>query len=365
MKVAIVFDYLLARGGMEHTLIVLARALKADIWTTTYRPECTYPELRELPVFSSPLRFHKRGFMHTEALFRFRRMDLSDYDVVLTMGDWAKQVGVRRENHPQIHYDTPVRMVYDLYLPIRDRLSPPAKIAFVVWAQFIKKLDLQAAARIDLMLAPSETVRERIRKYYGRDAEVVWAPVPVKKFRYKPAKNYFLSVQRITTTKGLELQLETFKRLPKEKLVIVGSVTEPLRPYWEGLKRRAPPNVIFKESISDEELVQLYSECRAVLQTSIDEDLGKVPIEAMASGKPCIAIREGGFKETIIHGKTGILVDKPYLENLVNAIQNLDDYKFEPSICRKRAEFFSEDRFVERIKRVLSKFEKGIKNSYN
>jgi glycosyltransferase involved in cell wall biosynthesis len=359
MKVALAFDYILARGGMEHTLIVLARALRADIWTTTYKPECTYPELRELPVFSNPLRFHKRGFMHTEALLRFRRMDLSDYDIILTMGDWAKQVGVRRENHPQIHYDTPIRMVYDLYRPIKNMLSPPAKIAFTFWVQFIKKLDLQAATLIDLMLAPSETVRERIRKYYGKDGEVVWAPVSIKKFRYRPAKDYFLSVQRITTTKGLELQLETFKRLQKEKLIIVGSVTEPLRSYWEELKRRAPPNVIFKESVSDEELVQLYSECKAVLQTSMDEDLGKVPIEAMASGKPCIAIKEGGFKETIIHGKTGILVDKPYLENLVNAIQSLDDYKFEPSICRKRAEFFSEDKFVRRIKKILSRVARG------
>lgn len=354
MKIAIAFDYLVTKGGMERTIIVLAKAFKADIWTTSYDEGSTFPEFRKLRVFPSPLLFGKQGLMQTEAVFRFRRMNLSEYDLVISMGDWAKQISMKPRNHPHLHYDTPVRAFYDLYENIKARLPVLQRQIFKGWVWIMKKIDLQAAQKIDVIVSPSQTVRERIRKYYKRDAEVVWAPVNIKKFAHKGAEDYFLSVQRIGTTKGIELQLEVFRKLPKEKLIIVGSVTKQTESYLKKLKEMAPKNVTFKESVSDEELLELYSRCKAVIQTSVDEDLGKVPIEAMASGKPCIAIKEGGFRETIIHGRTGILCEPPYLESLIKAIKSFDESKWNPSVCRKRAEFFSEENFVKRVKRVVS-----------
>jgi glycosyltransferase involved in cell wall biosynthesis len=118
----------------------------------------------------------------------------------------------------------------------------------------------------------------------------------------------------------------------------------------------APKTVIFAGSVSDEQLGHLYSRCKAAIQTAIDEDFGIIPVEAMASGKPCIAVNEGGFRETIINGKTGILVNTPYAENLTDAIRNFDNYDFNPSTCKNRARLFSEEKFIERMKKAMSEF---------
>lgn len=355
MKIAIAFDYLITRGGMERTIITLAKAFNADIWTTSYLPEKTYPEFQKLRVFPHPLKFSKMGLMQTEAALKFRNMDLSKCDLIISMGDWAKQVSMGPRTCPQLHYDTPVRAFYDLYEAIKARLSPIPRQVFRGWVWFMKKLDWQAVQKIDVIVSPSEMVTKRIKKYYKRDAEVVWAPVDIKKFVHRKAEDYFLSVQRIGTTKGIEIQLEVFRRLPSEKLIIVGAVTKQVEPYFEKLKKIAPENVVFKESISDEELIELYSKCKAVIQTSMDEDLGKAPIEGMASGKPCIAVNEGGFRETIIHGKTGVLCDPPYVDNLVKTIREFDKFTWNPSVCKKRAEFFSEEEFVERVRKIVSR----------
>jgi len=73
----------------------------------------------------------------------------------------------------------------------------------------------------------------------------------------------------------------------------------------------------------------------------------------MASGKPCVAVNEGGFRESIIHGKTGLLISKPYVKNFVSAIKNFDRYEFDPKECRKRAKLFSEENFIKRMKKVI------------
>jgi glycosyltransferase involved in cell wall biosynthesis len=356
MKIAVVFDYLIAKGGAERVVFTLAEAFNADVWTTSYAPERTYPEFQKLEIFTHPLKFsHHSGLMQTEAAIKFRAMDLSDYDLIMSLGDWGKHVGAKSENHPQLQYElTPVRAFYDLYNAIKKRYSFLQRNIFKAWVWRIKRLDQQVVRKIDLMLCISENVRERIKRYYQRNAEVVSVPINIKKFKYKKSEDYFLSVQRIEPEKRVDLQIEVFKRLPEEKLVVVGSAAKQSIHYLEKLKRIAPKNVTFVGSVSDEELVDLYSRCKAALQTSIDEDFGIIPVEAMASGKPCIAVNEGGFRETIINGKTGILIDPPYVNNLVKAVKDLESKDFVPSTCRKRAAMFSEEIFIKKFSRVVS-----------
>jgi len=357
MKSAVVFDFLITKGGMERTVVTLAREFSADIWTTEYIPEKTYPEFEKFKIYSHPLIFSQRlGLMQTEAALKFRGMDLSGYDLIISSGDWGKQVGLNSENHPQIHYDnTPVRAFYDLYEVVKGRFPFFQRQAFKIWTRFMMNLDQQAVRRIDKIVCNSENVRKRIKKYYGRNAEIVWVPVNVKKFKYREPEDFFISAQRIAPEKRVDLQIEIFRRLPNEKLVIVGAATQQLMPYFKELKRRAPKNVIFTGSVSDEELVDFYSRCKAAIQTSIDEDFGEVPVEAMASGKPCIAVNEGGFRETIVHGKTGFLVDPPYVENFVKAIKDFKGSEFDPKVCIKRAIQFSEEKFVANFKNAVQK----------
>lgn len=351
MKTAVVYDFLFTKGGMDRSTAILARGFKADIWTTTYIPEMTYPELRKVKIFQHPLTFRRRGLMQLEAVLRFRNMDLSDYDLIITSGDWAKHVGMRKENHPQLHFEnTVVRPLYDLYDFIKNRYPLLQRQMFKVWAWFMRGLDQQAVRRIDRLACNSEITRKRIKKYYNRDATVVGVPINVKRFRHRKAEDFFLSVQRIAPPKRVELQTDAFRSLPKEKLVIVGAYDD--KSYTKMLQKAAPKNVKFVGGVSDKKLVDLYSRCKAVIQTSVDEDFGQVPIEAMASGKPSIAVNEGGFRETVLHGKTGLLVEQPYEKNLVAAIKALDRHEFDPNFCQKRAEMFSEERWISNLKDV-------------
>ncbi|MEM3335907.1 MAG: glycosyltransferase [Candidatus Aenigmatarchaeota archaeon] len=352
MKIAIVHDYLFTKGGAERVVLALAKNFKASIYTTTYIPEKTYPEFKKLKVFSHPTRFLKPPLLQTEALLKFRKMDLSEYDVIISSGNWAKHVGIKEENHPQIHYEyTPVRAFYDLYDIIKKRMSFFQRQAFKLWAYYTKKLDGEATKRIDEIVTLSFNVKQRIKKYYNREAIVVYPPVNVKKFKWKNSGEYFLSVQRIEPEKRIEIQIQAFKNIPNEKLLVVGSLVN--IDYFNYLKKIAPKNVKFLCEVSDNNLISLYANCKAVIQTSINEDFGLIPVEAMASGKPCLAVNEGGFKETIIHGKTGLLINPPYVENFVKVIKDFNKYNFDPKICKKRAKLFSEENFIKNMKKVI------------
>lgn len=354
MKIIIVYDYLITKGGSERVVLSLAKYFESPIYTTTYLPNETYPEFKKMKIFQNPVKILKSPFLQTEAVIKFRNLDLSEYDVIISSGNWAKHVGIKKENHPQIHYEhTPVRAFYDLYDVVKGRLPFLPRQIFKVWVWYMKKLDQEATKKIDKIITNSKNTRRRIKKFYNRDAEIIYPPVNIKKFKYKSNGEYFLSVQRIEPEKRIEIQLEVFRKLPNEKLLIVGKPRKDLIFYFERMKRIAPKNVKFLGSVSDDKLIELYANCKAVIQTAIDEDFGLIPVEAMASGKPCIAVNEGGFRESIVNGKTGILINKPYVKNFVDIIKNFDKYNFDPKICRKRAKMFSEENFVKRIKKVI------------
>ena len=124
--------------------------------------------------------------------------------------------------------------------------------------------------------------------------------------------------------------------------------------YLHKLMRTAPPNVTYRGTVTDKELAELYSHAKAVIQSHPHEDFGIVPVEAMASGKPCLAINSDGFKETIVQGKTGILVDPPYIENLAKAIKGFDSKTFNPLDCQAQARKFSKKSFMEKINQIVT-----------
>ena len=356
MNLAVVHDYLFTKGGAERVVLSLVKNFKADLYTTVYFPEKTYPEFKKVPIFANPLiTYPKKGIFQIEAVRKFRHLKIPEYDIIISSGSWAKHVAINPENHPIIHYEhTPVRAFYDLYENTKKRLSFFPRNVFRVWVWFMKKYDLKVVRKLDKIVANSENTRKRIRNFYNKDATVVYPPVDVKKFKYKERGDFFLSVQRIQSEKRIEIQLEVFRRLPDEKLLIVGAPeNENAVPYFEKMKKVAPKNVKFLGPVSDKKLIELYARCKAVIQTAIDEDFGLIPIEAMASGKPCVAVNEGGFRESIIHGKTGLLINKPYVKNFVSAIKNFDRYEFDPKECRKRAKLFSEENFIKRMKKVI------------
>jgi glycosyltransferase involved in cell wall biosynthesis len=161
-------------------------------------------------------------------------------------------------------------------------------------------------------------------------------------------------VNRLYPEKRLELQFEAFRRLPKERLLVVGgySLGDHADRYVAQL--RPPPNVEFRGEVPEDELVRLYGRCRGLICTAMDEDFGLTPVEAMASGKVVLATDEGGFRETVEPEVTGWLLP-PEPEAFAAKIQELgaNDLASHADACRQRAKRFDVRLFLEKMRTEL------------
>jgi len=200
-----------------------------------------------------------------------------------------------------------------------------------------------------------KNTKKRIRSYLNRKAQIVYPPINTKKYNQKKFGDYWLSVNRIYPAKRLELQLEAFRLLPEEKLVIVGSHidNDVSEDYQKKIFSILPKNVSMIGRLSEQELLNLYSNCRGFIVTAVDEDFGMAPVEAMASGKAVVAVNEGGFRETVIEEKTGFLVNANQNE-LAEAVKKVskNPEKFEKA-CLVQAKNFDSKIFLQEMKKTI------------
>jgi glycosyltransferase involved in cell wall biosynthesis len=216
----------------------------------------------------------------------------------------------------------------------------------------VRLWDRAAADRVDEYIANSRTVAKRIKKYYKSDSVVINPPVEVDNFEIdhtKGEENYFLTGCRLTPYKRMDLVVEAFKKNNKN-LKIFGD-----GPDMKRLKKIAggSDNIQFLGRVSDEQLKKLYSRCSAFLNPQ-EEDFGITCVEAMASGRPVIAYRAGGARETIIENKTGVFFDTQDIDSLNQAIDKYYDIKFNPEEIKEHAEHFSKENFKKQIKEFIA-----------
>lgn len=357
MKTAIFHDYYGAIGGGERVVLMMAKILDADIITTDI--DVVARMRPEVPVISLGATFKYRGFKQISAYQKFYRCDFSrDYDFFIFSGNWAHYAAHR--HHPNMWYcHTPVRAFYDLYSLFLSRENIISRQEFRIWSHFQRELDQQSVRHIDTIVTNSKNVQKRIRHTYSRDAEVIYPPVDTSRFRCTMYGDFWLSANRLYPEKRIELQIEAFRGLPEENLIIVGGYAagDHAINYAEKISTNLPKNVIMLGEVPEDRLIDLYARCRGLICTGIDEDFGLTPLEAMASGKPVVAVDEGGYRETVTPG-TGMLVE-PSQVNIVNAIKTLsrnpESYR---EACVARAREFDLPHFEERIK-------KAVENAYS
>jgi len=351
VRIAVFYDYLQTIGGGERVALTLAKHLGADIITT--QSDAGLPGragFAGVRVISLGDILLQPPLKQLHASWKFTRARFDGYDFHFLIGNWAHYAGGR--HHPNVYYClTPTRSFYDQRQAMLARLRPPNRWIARAWSASHAWFECRSVRRCDQIVAISDNVRGRVRQYYGRDASVIYPPVATSRFRFQEIGDFWLSVSRMYPEKRIELQLEIFRRLPHERLVLVGgySAGDLAERYLASLK--PPPNVTLIGEVPEDRLVDLYARCRGFLTTAVDEDFGITPVEAMAAGKCVLATDEGGYRETVIPAKTGFLLPAdpdPFVRTLRglgdSALRSMKDD------CIARARTFDEAVFVEKMK---------------
>jgi len=356
-RIAIFHDYLSAIGGGEKTVLTLARALHADVITTDVNEDSIRKMgFKDVHIISlgETLKIPSLKQIHASLLFAF--CDFSkEYDFFIFSGNWAHYAAWRHK--PNLCYcHTPVRAFYDLRDVMAERQPNPClKLIFRLWTGIHSYFDRLSMKNVQKIIANSKNTSERVKKIHRRNATVIHPPVPIERYKFKESGDFWLSVNRLYPEKRVELQIETFKRLPNEKLLIVGGyIAGDHAAKYQSRLKDIPYNVKMLGVVDDAKLAELYSTCKGLIVTAVDEDFGMTPIEAMAAGKPVVAVNEGGYKETVIDGVTGELV-KADVKDMIRGISRIskNPLKYRKA-CERRAKEFSEKIFIKRMKEEIN-----------
>jgi len=357
-KIAIFHNYMDNIGGAEIVSLTLARELRADIYTTNIDEEkirkMGFSDIKLKSIGKVPI---NAPFRHQLALRKFRKLNLGNkYDFYIIGGDWAMSGAVN--NKPNLWYvHSPIREIWDLKDYVKKNLITPWKRPlFDLWVKYNRFLNKEYIKHTNKIVCNSQNTKNRVKKYLNREAIVINPPIEISKFYYKKTGDYWLSVNRLFVHKRVDIQIKAFQKLPDEKLIIVGSYEKAkhFKQYANYVKSIKPKNVEIISWVDFDKLVDLYANCKGFIATSKDEDFGLTPIEAMASGKPVITANEGGYKETVIDGVTGKLIDNINPDKLIEVIKeigkNPQRYK---DACLRQAKKFDTEVFIKKIKKQI------------
>jgi len=340
---AIAQDWLAAEAGAESVVVELSRLLPmASIHTTFFDPEIFGRAIDPSRVHTWPLQrlpAARKRFRSLLPLYPiwFTLLDLRGHPLVVS-SSVAFTHAVRTSPgglHVSYVY-TPLRYAWDLdaYLD-RSSWPRPARLGARILRPILRRWDVMTASRPDVVVGISYEVARRIKRLWGRDAEVIYPPVNVSTISLSTGDEGFLLVAaRLLAYRRIDLAVAAANRLGRE-LIVVGDGPE--RRRLEGM---AGPSVRFLGRVDRLTLLDLFGRCHAYLVPGI-EDFGIAPVEAMAAGKPVVGLNAGGVAETVVDGETGVLFENQTADDLAAAIDRLDTMTIDPGVCRARAEEFS------------------------
>jgi glycosyltransferase involved in cell wall biosynthesis len=353
MRVALVHDYLVQYGGAEKVLQVLAEMFpQAPIYTAFYKTGSKahkafkHRDLR--PSFAQRLPFfvdHLHSPLRFLAPIIWESFNFDDYDLVISSASWyiTKGIMTRPETVHICYCHTPPRYLYGYTTSVEWQKKWLIRQYARVVNKYMRQYDYVSAQRVDYFVANSKEVQARIKKFYGRDSKVVYPPVQLSSgsvTQRHSDTDYFLTGGRLVGAKHFDLIIEAANVLQV-----------PLKIYGDGpLKQRlmemAGKTVEFLGHVDENRLLELYAGAKAFVALAEDEDFGITPVEAMSVGTPVIALHAGGYKETIIEGKTGLFIKDLELSSITSAMKSVESQSFDRQALITHAQAFSKDAFI-------------------
>ena len=356
MRLAIVHYWLLEMRGGEKVIEALCRQFPdADVFTLFYDPDGVSPAIRSHHVktsFLNPFRRYYRSLLPLMPI-ALEHLDLRGYDVVISSESGPAKGIITSSNTLHLCYcHSPMRYLWDLYPDyIHDWIrSYPKRLMTASLATPLRAWDYASAARVDRFIANSRNVQKRVWKTYRRTSDVIYPPVAVETFYHHQPEDYFLIVSKLVAYKRVEDAVQCFAKNGR-RLKIAGD-----GPEYRHLRKISASNIEFCGRVSDHELRELYARCNALLMPG-EEDFGIVPVEALASGKPVIALGRGGVLESVpAHDpQAAFFYRDPGPWALHEAIGRFEaaEYRMNPAVLQNVASRFSEMRFSREIGNLI------------
>ncbi|MGI4853679.1 MAG: glycosyltransferase [Janthinobacterium lividum] len=359
LRVAVLHHWFVTHGGGERVAECLAALLpEAEIFTLVHTPQGLPQSLRDRSLHASFLqRIPGANRRHRELMPLYpeaaRSLDLRGFDLVIS-SDSGPIKGARiPEGTPHLCYcHSPMRYLYDGFKDYRDSMAGVQRLLFSWLAPRVRRSDYAAAQKVTRFVANSHYVQRRIQQNYGRESVVIYPPIDLHRARFNTPGIAYLAAGRMVGYKKTEIIVEACTRLHRA-LRVVGT-----GPEEAALRAIAGPTVEFLGHLSQEQLWDEYSRCRALLFAA-DEDLGMVPLEAQSCGRPVIAYGVGGALETV-RGEpqpdpTGIFFAQQTADSLIEAMLRYESHEntFTREAARKNAEAFAAPVFLAAMRAAI------------
>lgn len=361
MKIAIVHEMVVKMGGAERVILSLLKKYpNADVFTLLYNEKECGKFFPQNKIISSRLQKWFVWGVPKQFLLPFMRraiedFDFTGYDLVISSSSAFAHGVITPSDVPHISYiHAPMRYVWDYtHTYIKEKTKGWKKILRFPLQHLFTKLrlwDFCAASRSDILLANSETTKQRIDKYWRESSSVVYPPVDIHRFTLTQENDgSYLIVSMLEPFKKIDIAIQAFVLMPEKQLFVIGEGSQ--KTELELLAHGAK-NIHFLGNRTDEEVAWYLQKCKAFVFPGL-EDFGITPVEAMACGKPVIFYKKGGVAESCQDGITGVGFLEQTEESVQESIQKFETMIFDAEKIRSRAEEFSEEKFLENFEREV------------
>jgi glycosyltransferase involved in cell wall biosynthesis len=353
-RVALVHDFLLDLRGAERVFLVLCDMFpQADVFTAVYDEEGTEGRFAHRTIntsFLQRMRPTARTFRALLPLYPYamEALDLGAYDLVVSSSSaWAHGVIAGDQATHVCYCHNPFRYAWNAREQALAGRAAASRAALAVIFRRWREWDWIAAQRVDRYVANSQTTKTRISRYFGREATIVHPPVDTRRFAPGTPGEEYAVLAELMPHKRIDLAVRAFSRMARP-LVVIGDGPDARR-----LRRMAGPTVRFTGRVDDRRVAALLAGCRALVVTATEE-FGIAAVEAQAAGRPVIALREGGVRETVLEGVTGTFFDTPDPGVLAEAVRGFDADAIDPQACVHNAARFSVQGFADGMREVIA-----------